>query len=179
MGNTEAFGQEKLMMGLLFACHTQAAEAKQLLQEVWGAIDFVSQTYIFSDHSPYYNEEMGSQTVYRQFISFAQLIDPQDLASIKLHTNQIEARFMQEGLRPINIDPGLINTGRLILATTKYTAHRFALQQGIYGELTLFYSRKQWQFLPWTYLDFRNPSILQDLSTIRKLYRKNIRSPNP
>ncbi|NIZ19731.1 DUF4416 family protein [Entomospira culicis] len=174
MGNITPFAPEKLMMGLLFRDKEQAEDAKKTIVQTWGELDFVSDTYTFSDHSPYYDKEMGG-TVFRQFISVERLIDPQALAEIKIKTNAIEATFMHAGYRPINLDPGLINTGRLILATTKSVAHRFALQSGIYGELTLFYSQKRWQILPWTYPDFRDATTQADLSQIRKLYRKQIR----
>lgn len=83
MGNITPFAPEKLMMGLLFRDKEQAEDAKKTIVQTWGELDFVSDTYTFSDHSPYYDKEMGG-TVFRQFISVERLIDPQALAEIKI-----------------------------------------------------------------------------------------------
>ncbi|NIZ47227.1 DUF4416 family protein [Entomospira nematocerorum] len=174
MGLATHYTKEKLMMGLLFHHLDQAKLAKELTQQHWGSCDYESAIFNFSDHSPYYDKEMNG-TVFRQFFSFTALIEPDQLATIKTITNDIEKTFQHNGYRPINLDPGLINTGRLVLATTKNATHRIALQHGIYGELTLFYSRKSWNPFPWTYPDFRSEAVQAVLSDIRNLYRKNIR----
>ncbi|NIZ40268.1 DUF4416 family protein [Entomospira entomophila] len=174
MGLATHYTQEKLIMGLLFHHPDQAQQAKEITQQHWGSCDYESAIFNFSDHSPYYDKEMQG-IVFRQFFSFTKLVSPDLLSSIKTTTNEIEKTFQKEHYRPINLDPGLINTGRLVLATTKNATHRIALQDGIYGELTLFYSRKVWNPFPWTYPDFRSESVQEVLSEIRKLYRANIR----
>jgi Domain of unknown function (DUF4416) len=174
MGIASNFTPEKLMCGILYQDLQQCNLALKILQEHFGSIDLQSQSYSFSQHSSYYDNEMNGE-VHRIFISFSRLVDPASLADIKIATNQIELSFAHDTLRPINLDPGLINTGRLILATTKDAAHRFALKDGIYGELTLFYSRKVWQVLPWTYPDFRTQTTHAILNQIRKLYRSALR----
>lgn len=171
MGEIQAFSKEKLIMGILYHQQEEAELAKNLLKHEFGTIDTQSITMDFSCHSKYYDKQMNGQ-VYRQFISFDLLVDPSTLAEIKIHTNNIEKKFIRQHIRPINIDPGLINNGRLALATTKDASHRIALHQGIYVELTLFYSRRQWNTFPWTYPDFKIQEVHNILTNIRSLYRK-------
>ncbi len=174
MGITQPFPPEKLFLGLLFANETQADEVMGRMSAEFGPIDYASETLNFSAFSPYYDEEMGG-CVFRRFSSFATLIDPARLAEIKHFTNALELTYSTgENHRPINLDPGLINTNRLLLATTKWAGHRIPLSEGIYAELTLFYSRKGWHSLPWTYPDFQSEQVQTMLSTMRKHYRTTL-----
>ena len=47
--------------------------------------------------------------------------------------------------RPLNLDPGYLTLGKLVLASTKDFAHRIYLGRGIYAEMTLFYRHHRWQ----------------------------------
>ena len=70
----------------------------------------------------------------------------------------------------MNIDPGFLSHGRLMLATTKKTGFRIPLSDGIYTELTLYYARGEWQKLPWTYRDYQSPRVQEFLTKVRKMY---------
>lgn len=176
MGLQHAFPSEKLFLGLLFAQPAQADEVMRHLTAAFGSVDYASETLNFSAFSPYYDAEMGG-CVFRRFFSFTTLIDPSRLAEIKQLTNTLEQRYStSENHRPINLDPGLINTNRLLLATTKWAGHRIPLSCGIYAELTLFYSRKAWHGLPWTYPDFQSEQVQTMLSQMRKLYRTALKA---
>jgi hypothetical protein len=114
----------------------------------------------------------------RRIYSFKELVDPSRQADIKIRTNEIEASFSEGGKRKINLDPGFINHGRLLLATTKETGFRIPLKDGIYTELTLFWARGGWQKLPWTYRDYQSERVQNFITKVRKNYlaerRKNI-----
>ena len=73
-------------------------------------------------------------------------------------------------MRVINLDPGLISHGRVMLATTKKTGFRVPLRDGIYTELTLFYARGAWQKFPWTYRDYQSERVQSFLTVVRKKY---------
>ena len=66
--------------------------------------------------------------------------------------------------RPLNLDPGYLTLGKLVLASTKDFAHRIYLGRGIYAEVTLYYRHRRWQDHP---LDVRRlpprglPGVLQ------------------
>jgi hypothetical protein len=79
-----------------------------------------------------------------------------------------EERALLAVTRPVNIDPGYVDLGKLVLATTKDRAHRIYLQHGIYAEVTLQYAREAWQVSPWTYPDYREPRYHAFLSAVRE-----------
>ena len=79
-------------------------------------------------------------------------------------------QFSVEGKRRINLDPGFINHGRLMLATTKNAGFRIPLADGIYPEMTLFYARGQWHKLPWTYRDYQSERVQSFITEVRHKY---------
>ena len=98
-------------------------------------------------------------------------MDPTLLANAKVFTNSVEADFSLNGRRRVNLDPGLLFPGRLILATTKDRAHRIPLRDGIFAELTLLYEKGGWKPLPWTYPDYRTPEYAEALTRMREILR--------
>jgi hypothetical protein len=102
-------------------------------------------------------------------------VDPSCLSRVKLLSNALEDRFRRGRTRPVNLDPGLVALSRFVLATTKESAHRVPLADGIYAEVTLAYSRGGYHPLEWTYPDFRSPAYLDVLNRIRTIYRAQLR----
>jgi hypothetical protein len=174
MGFAGHFTKEKLICGILYRDNDFLDLAQNFLAENFGPADYMTEPRPFS-FSDYYDDEMG-KGVTRIFIAFAALVDPARMAAIKTATNAFEQQIMRDGKRMVNLDPGLISTGRLLLATTKNAGHRFALADGIYGEITLFYSRRAFQALPWTYPDFRSEEVRKDMNAVRRLYREQLKT---
>ncbi len=169
MATPQKFEYEKLVIGLLYADEDLLETVKKELTVLYGEIDSESEKYSFSEFSEYYDGEIGG-TVFRQFVSFREPVDPSRLAEIKLKTNDIEDTHCGETGRMINIDPGLIGHGKYVMATTKNASWRIALEKGIYAELTLSYARKQWIDFYWTYCDVKSPRIKAYLGKVRKIY---------
>ncbi|SMC26891.1 protein of unknown function [Desulfacinum hydrothermale DSM 13146] len=142
----------KLVFGLLLAAGQDRGPVLTALQERFGPLDHVSRSQPFT-FSNYYEKEMGAGIV-RCFGSFERLVDPGELASIKLATNRIEAALAHGGSRRANIDPGLLSEERLVLATGKNYTHRIYLRDGIYADLTLIFKNGRYHPLPWTYPDY-------------------------
>jgi hypothetical protein len=94
------------------------------------------------------------------------------LPKIKCLTNDWEIEFKSVSAcsaeRPLNIDPGYIDLGKLILASTKDHAHRIYLSEGIFAETTLMYTQKQWKPLPWTYPDYQSTGYQKFLIKCRE-----------
>lgn len=176
MGKAEAFEKEKLIVGIIFPTDELYEKIIEILTEKFGPIDFMTEEFSFSEEfSSYYDEEIGGEAR-RKILSFEKLVDPSRQAEIKTYTNGIEAQFSENGNRKINLDPGFISHGRLMLATTKKTGFRVPLSDGIYTELTLFYARGGWQRFPWTYRDYQSKRVQDFLTVVRKRYleqRKN------
>lgn len=176
MGKAEAFEKEKLIIGIIYPTDELYGKIINILTEKFGAIDFMTEEFSFSEEfSSYYDEEIGGEAR-RKILSFEKLVNPAEQASIKIYTNAMEAEFSKDGKRKINLDPGFISHGRLMLATTKKTGFRIPISDGIYTELTLFYARGGWQKLPWTYRDYQSKRVQDFLTVVRKKYleqRKN------
>jgi hypothetical protein len=173
MGLAYQFTKEKLLCGILYGNNDYLTKAITFLSNNFGTIDYQTPPMPFC-FSSYYNDEMGAN-INRIFVSFSNLVDPSRLATIKLLSNNFEQSLATNGKRPVNLDPGLISTGRLALATTKNAGHRLALAEGIYAEITLFYGRKSFRALPWSYPDFKSEEVINHLLAIRKIYRANLK----
>ena len=176
MGKAELFEKEKLIMGIIFPSDELYEKIIEILTEKFGEIDFMTEEFSFSEEfSNYYDEEIGGEAR-RRILSFERLVDPSEQAEIKTYTNAVEAEFSINGNRMINLDPGFLSHGRLMLATTKKTGFRIPLSDGIYTELTLYYARGAWQKLPWTYRDYQSERVQNFLTTVRKKYLEQRKS---
>ena len=166
MGTGKAFGGEILVIGVLLSDAFADEEVMPALRECFGPVERVTVKEEFR-WTDYYVPEMGSP-IWRYYMEFRELVDPSELAAIKTITNAIEARFAAGEKRRINLDPGLLAPGRFVLATTKDRAHRIALSDGIFAELTLIFERKQFHALPWTYPDWASEPVRTMLALWRK-----------
>ena len=178
MGEIKIPEKVKLIIGILISkglYNSLFDEIVSVLGERFGEIDYKSELIDFN-FTNYYSDEMGKD-VFRIFISFKKLIDKDDLSEIKLFSNKLEENYFgKEGLkRPVNLDPGYIELSKLVLASTKNFYHRIYLKDGIYGEVTLFYSNKKWNNLPWTFPDYRTDKYKNILIEIRKIYKKQLK----
>jgi len=163
----------KLICGMISTWLENFTRARSSLEKMFGAVDVVGDIIPF-DLTHYYDEEMGHPLL-RQFISFETLIDPEQLAAIKVATNRLEDGFAAEpdaaAARPINLDPGYIAPSKLILASMKDFSHRVYLRDGVYGEVTLQY-RNGWQTLPWTFPDYGDGRYFDFLTAVRNQLRE-------
>jgi hypothetical protein len=165
-----------------FSRYEPALQWAQLrLQELFGPIQMSSPPFPF-DHTDYYTPSMGPD-LRKQLFAFQRLITAESLPDIKHQTNALEAELAQSGdfpePRPLNLDPGYLDAGKLILASTKNHAHRIYLRDGIFAEVTLYYRDKRFRPWPWTYRDYQQPLVLDFLEQVRTWYRKQVPSTPP
>jgi hypothetical protein len=139
----------------------------------FGAVDIISAWMPF-EYTSYYTEELGVP-LFRRLFAFEKLIQQNDLAKIKLTTNQLEHQYSQNGRRSVNIDPGYLVHERFVLASGKNFSHRIYLAEGIYADLTLLYFKGRFQKLPWTYPDYADRPMLTVLERIRQKYVLEVR----
>ena len=170
----------KLIVGILAADHQCLLAAVEAVCREFGESYFVSEAFSFNQ-TDYYKDETG-ENILRQFVAFKELIDPGKLASIKLLTNQLEeqlAKKIDTALpRPVNLDPGILELSKLILASTKNFSHRIYIGESIYAELTLSFSGGKWVSYPYTFPDFIDDRYHGFLSKVRERLREQIRSSN-
>lgn len=170
MGTVYEFEKEKLIIGVIYHDPKIFEDAMKAVKNEFGEIDFSCEEFSFSgEFSSYYDEELGGEGL-RRIYSFKTLVEPSKQAQIKKFTNALEARFSKDGKRLINLDPGFINHGRLMLATTKEAGFRIPLSDGIYTELTLFWARGGWHKLPWTYRDYQSERVQKFITKVRDEY---------
>jgi len=138
------------------------------LSEKLGEIDYVSAVLPF-EYTDYYEKELGPSLA-RRFISFETLVPPDTLPDIKLFTNRVEERFVSDGNRLVNIDPGYLSQAHLILATGKAYTHRPHIRDGIYADLTLIFVNHTFRRLEWTYPDYADKATIVMFNNIRERY---------
>jgi len=172
MGEILPFTPEKLIIGILCSHPGCVREIENPLAEQFGPIDYRSEAIPFT-FTDYYEQEMGAE-LNRIFVSFEQLVAPDKLSDFKLRTNRLENEFLEAGKRKVNLDPGLLSLGKLILASTKDNAQRIPLADGIFGEITLIYRRKGYIALPWTYRDYQSEAYQRILFHIRSRYKQQL-----
>ena len=165
MGTCKTFGKEILVVGALASDEAMESAARRELEALFGPLETSTPRQVFS-WTPYYDEEMGTP-IWRSYLAFRDFVDPESLSAIKLAANSIESRLAVDGRRKVNLDPGLLAPGRFVLATTKDRAHRIALRDGIYAELTLIFERGEFHALPWTYPDWASEPVRSMLASWR------------
>jgi hypothetical protein len=162
----------KLVIGVFTNDKNLLPPVLESLTKQFGDVDLIS-PWIAFDYTRYYEREMGPDLV-RRMMAFKPLIDQNDLSSIKLATNAIEAECTINARRNINIDPGYMLRERFVLATGKNFAHRIYIGNRIYADLTLIFQKGAFQFLPWTYPDYKDPQMQTFLYQVRNKYIKDI-----
>ncbi len=146
----------KLICGLLLARGVEAAGVEAELEVAFGPIEERSECFDFDRFTSYYEEEMGPG-LSRKFVSFCGLKNQESLAEFKRRAYAVEELFRhkdREPIRPVNLDPGLVFPGKLILASAKDGPQRVPLGSGFFGEVTLFFKKDGISALPWTYPDY-------------------------
>lgn len=158
----------KLVVALLLGDKGLLPRIVDLLQALFGSLDMVSPWMDFH-YTHYYESEMGAP-LYRRILVFKDHVHQQQLARIKIRTNEVEQSLAVRGQRRVNIDPGYLLHERFVLATGKNFAHRIYIGEQIYADLTLVYQKGAYQPLPWTYPDYKATEMRTFLSKIRKKY---------
>jgi hypothetical protein len=167
----------KLVIGLL-GCDRNALDAalKAIIKK-FGKVDLTSDVWPF-EQTDYYKDETGDK-VLRQFISIEKLTSPDKLADVKLKANKLEkqlAKKIETSLpRPLNMDPGLIEPSKLVLASTKNYSHRIYIGKKIWAEVTLIYDKGQWKTFDYTYPDYRQKSYHDFFSRVREKLVQQLR----
>ncbi len=164
-----------LLLVAAFSRHDAAlAWARQRLEREYGPVGLASPAFVF-DQTTYYEKTMGAE-LRKQFFCFRDLVNPEILPDVKLRTNAMEQELAATESypepRPLNLDPGLLTLGKLLLATTKDQAHRIGLRDGIFAEVTLHYEAGAWEPWPWTYADYRAEHTRAFLQEAREYYRR-------
>ncbi len=168
----------KLIIGILAANQDCLKVTVKAIETKFGEIDLQSDVWPFTQ-TDYYKEQTG-ENILRQFVSIENLIDPGTLADIKHKTNKLEQKLaakLSAGLpRPVNLDPGIIEPSKLVLATTKNYSHRIYIGKKMYAEVTLIFDKGNWQTLPYTYPDYRQQCYFDFFEKVRTRLLEQLKS---
>ena len=101
-----------LLITAVVSRHDSALEwARSQLVDAWGPIWQASPAFEFTE-TKFYEAEMGTG-LKKQFLAFADLVDPGLAPDHKILTNQLEIQYAEEHshaeTRPLNLDPGYIS----------------------------------------------------------------------
>ncbi len=177
MGELTPHSPALLLMAAFARYEAATAWARQRAVAAWGPVAVESPAFDF-DQTDYYEPTMGSG-LKKTFFVFEQPFDPADLADVKLATNRWEVEYADEAEhdepRPLNLDPGYLTLGKLVLASTKDHAHRVYLARGIYAEVTLHFSHGGWQPRQWTFADYRRGEYHEFFSQCRQMLHQRHR----
>ena len=170
----------KLVIGILAANYQCLHAAIEILMDKFGKADLVSDVWPF-DKTDYYKEQTGNR-ILRQFISIKRLINPGKLAKIKLITNKLEQKLAKTLAiplpRPVNLDPGIIEPSKLVLATTKNYSHRIYIGKKMYAEVTLVFDKGCWKPLEHTYSDYWQQFYFDFFDKVRARLLEQLRKTN-
>jgi hypothetical protein len=159
----------KLILGILAANEEALAAGVKAISKSFGVIDLTSDVWPFTQ-TDYYKDELGENAL-RQFVSIDKLIDPGKLAKIKHAANKIEMKLARSLKlpfpRPVNLDPGIIEPSKLILATTKNYSHRIYIGHKMFAEVTLIYEKGAWRHFDYTYPDYRQDEYHNFFTKVR------------
>ena len=169
MGSVRPRCPAKLFAGVIYSPDFSSVELKNEIEALYGPADLVSAEMDFNN-TEYYRKEMGPG-LKRTFFFFKELRPQEKLYRCKLDSNLLEERHLSPGgQRPVNIDPGYLELSNLVLFTTKDFSHRIYAGEGIYAEVTLIYSGKKFNTLPWTYPDYGSEAYIGIFNKARALY---------
>ncbi len=169
MGTPKEPKPAKYFVALLSGEGDLLSAVEQDLSAILGKVDGRSEIIAWTA-SKFYEQEMGGGLL-RRFLSFERLMSPEKLADIKLATQQVEERYRREprqnGGRRINLDPGYLEAGKVVLASTKNASQRIFLRGGVFAEATLLYYDGEFHGCIYTYPDYLWPETLHFLKLCR------------
>lgn len=173
MGEIREIKEVKLICGLLAVGVERLEQGQAALEERFGPADLVGEIFPF-DFTSYYAKELG-EGILRQYISFVRLIDPGELAEIKLETNRMEEELAKAEKRAVNLDPGYLDLSKMVLASTKDATYRVYLGQGIYAQSTYYFQNGSYHPWQWTYADYQTAIAIGFFNRVREKHKQQLR----
>jgi hypothetical protein len=144
------------------------------LARAFGSIARKSNPYPF-DTSDYYRKEMGD-FLERTWFCFARLCGAETLPATRLETARIEESFAGEGRRRVNLDPGYLDFGKLVLASLKGAPEKIYLGQGVWAHTCLRYRDGRFTAPEHSFPDFKDGRFDGFMKSARELYKSLLRA---
>ncbi len=149
-------------------------KAEFILESYFARADLISGLYPF-DLSDYYEEEMGVKLT-RQWFSFKELRDASRLAEWKLICADIEEQFLEKrSNRKVNIDPGYMDYGKLVLASFKSAPDKIYIGQAVWAHTCLRYDHGRFTAPEHSFPDFIDGRFNDFMLEVRSHYKRILR----
>lgn len=152
MSLPESFPPVLPVVSVLYSDSTSLEAALVSLSQFFGEVMLQSKPFSF-DMTDYYEREMGCP-ILRVWFCFAPLRDPSELPEWKEKCIEIEETFGGEGNRLVNIDPGYLDHGKLVLASCKAAPDKIYMGRGVYAHTCLRYKRGEFHGPEHSFADF-------------------------
>lgn len=159
----------RLIISVIYSSMDALADALNVLERKFGRVQFETPEIPCAETS-LYGEEMGGELL-RRFFSFDKMVARDGLPSIKGLCHKIEPQFADRVddylFRTVNLDPGILTPANLVMASHREYNHRVYLNNGVFAELALVYSRGRFVRLPWTCPDFYGAEAIEFFGRVR------------
>lgn len=174
MGELRAEPPVAILFAAVFSADESALdEAIERFAREFGALLDASPRFEFHE-TRYYEPSMGPR-LQKQLVLVDRLTPQDALAGVKARTNELEREIQlsrpSNVQRLVNIDPGMLDDGKAMLASTKNNAHRIYVGGGVFVEPTLYLRAGRWEAWPWTYADYRRPEVHEFFHRARGIFR--------
>lgn len=143
------------------------------LQGYFGEVALKSGSFPF-DMSTYYQAEMGAG-LSRTWLCFSRLRDPSELPEWKLFCHGVEEAMSQGPARTVNLDPGYLDHGKLVLASFKPAPDKVYMGQGVWAHTCLRYRFGDFHGPDHSFPDFIDGRFNDFFREAKSLYRRLLR----
>jgi hypothetical protein len=144
--------------------------ARDQLQQRWPSLQLTDRHFPF-DETDYYRDEMGD-SLHRWWGYRETLANPADLVEWKKTCEDIEEQFQDDASnRTVNIDPGYLNYGLVVLGSHKPHHQKIYLGDGVYADPVLEYVEGSYRSFHWSFPDFQDDRYYSILEGFRSIYK--------
>jgi len=150
-----------------------AAVETELVRE-FGEIALKSEPFAF-DCTRYYCAEMG-EGLQRWWYAFRELCPPELLPEDRRITGRIEENFAVADRRRVNLDPGYLDKGKLVLASHKGAADKIYMGRGVWAHTCLRFRFGAFVAPDHSFPDFRDGRFFPFFEAARRLLKLGVTS---
>jgi len=153
------------------------ARVEEELTRTFGPMALTSPAFSF-EISDYYEREMGVGLERRWYV-FQELFGAEELPAFRLATATIEEAHAMDGRRRVNLDPGYLDLGKLVLASLKEAPDKIYLGRGVWAHTCLRYRDGGFTAPDHSFPDFRDGRFDGFMGEARRLYKSLLQTVNP
>jgi hypothetical protein len=162
------------VVSILAGGDVHVGQAREALSKVFGGILLESARYPF-DMSSYYESEMG-EDLFRIWVAFEVLAPAEDLPDWKLTCAALEGAQKADQARRVNLDPGYIDPGKLVLASFKEAPDKIYLGRGVWAHTVLRYRFGHYEAPDHSFPDFRDGRFDSFMLEARRTHKALLRT---